>query len=167
MPDQIFHTQKRDGFRNSGRYLQQHGPPDSADAAVQDFFYSAMHDVERFLSLFGQHANHRRRKDLILNEQIIKRRNRVFIGSPVRPRRRGEMRENVLDSTTEMCYFALFAMRQLKAYGSLPTNVPIPSTVGGRRFADAIDVNDAWNFFITLRRSLTGHENNLHRKRIL
>ena len=85
MPNHNFHIQKRDGFRDSGEHLQQQDPANSADAVVQDFFYVALHDVKRFLSLFGIHSrNHRRRKQVIADERIIQRRGRIFIGDPAR-----------------------------------------------------------------------------------
>ena len=166
MPDQNFHTKKTGRFRNSGEHLRLNGPSDSADAAVQDFFYAAMHDLERFLSLFGYHANHRLRRELIINRKIIQRGNRVYIANPakLRPRTLSRSRiEMTLDSASEGFYFMLFAMRQLKTYGNLPRNIPIAHAVGGDRFADSLDVNTARGLFLQLSRSLRIHENNLRR----
>lgn len=167
MPDQAFHIQKRNGFRNSGEHLRLHGPPDSPDAAVQDFFYAALHDVERFLSLFAvDSGNHRRRKELIVDQKIFERHGRVFIGDPSRYRRVTQV-ERTVERAAELCYLSLYAMRQLKAYGSLPRNMTIPATVGGRRFANALDINTARRLFFNLARSLTRHENNLRRRGLL
>jgi hypothetical protein len=170
MPDQHFHIRKRDRFRNSGEHLRSSGPPDSADAAVQDFFYAGMHDVERFLSLFGFHTNHRLRRELFVSRRIIQRRNRVSIADPSRLRRRTLARsriERTVDPATEGFYFMLFAMRQLKTYGNLPKNTPIAAAVGGDRFADSLDVGTARALFLNLSRSLRRYESYLRREGLL
>lgn len=166
MPDQDFHIRKTNRFRDSAEYLFSNGPPDSADAAVQDFFYAAMHNVERFLSLFGYHTNHRLRKELIIKRRIVLRGNRVSIVDPARLRPRTLVRsriEKTVDSATEGFYFMLFAMRQLKTYGNLPRNIPIAHAVGGDRFADSLDVATARGLFLRLSRNLGIHESNLRR----
>lgn len=167
MPDQAFHVRKRDGFSNSGNHLQLNGPPDSGDAAVQDFFYAALHEVERFLSLFGAHSgHHRRRKELIIDQKIIKRRGRVFIGYPSDYRTVTQV-ERTVENVAEVSYLSLYAMRQLKVYGSLPGGRSIPRAVGGRRFANALDINTARRWFQNLAGSLARHEHSLGRRGLL
>lgn len=166
MPSENFHRLKRDGFRNSGEHLYLHGPADSADSAVQDFFYAALHEVDRFLSLFGYHGgNHRGRYTKIANEKIIQRRGRTIIGDP--SHYRNAHVESTVPSSAELYYLTLNAMRHLKAYGSLPTNVPIPPTVGGALFANILEVSTARDAFLRLGNILARHERDLRRRNIL
>jgi len=167
MPDTTFHIQKRDRFRNTAEYLRVYPTVGSDDAAVQDYFYAAMHDIERFLSLFRvDGGNHLNRKRLIIDCKIVQSHGRVTVKDPSRLRMVAQV-ERTVDNVTELCFFSLYAMRQLKVYGTLPRNMPIPPTVGGSRFANALDVSAARMLFLKMGRSLVRHESRLRNRGLL
>jgi len=167
MPDSNFHIRKRKKFRDSGDYLRLAGPKNSTDAAVQDYFYSALHEIERFLSQFGVDSyNHRNRNNILVNQRIIQVRNRTVIGHPDHQRRNLQMTRTV-ENMTEFCYLSLYAMRQLKSYGSFPRNVQIPGQLGRNLFANIGDVNAAYTLLIRLLGSIARYEHVLRRRGFL
>lgn len=177
MPDETFHIQKRDRFRKTAEQLRTAGSPDSADANVQDYFYAALHDLDRFiyrlasvngLSQSYRHGGtHRHREGLLFKKKIIIHRGRLRINDPSHFRRRRIQTCDVIEHSTELYYYNLKAMRQLKVYGELPRSVPVPIWVGGSGFADALDVGTARQLFLDLVRSLRRRESYFHRRGFL
>lgn len=158
MPDEIYHIEKRDRFRNSADYLEASNRVFSYDPTVQDYFYSAMHEAERFLARLGLHSrSHGQRENFVTNYMIQTRGKIVnraqFSKNPRQPS------EPLFDGASEGNYMLLCTLRLNLVYGN--------DKLGQLRHANQRDVRRAKQYLIGLLSALNRHEQNLRHRGII
>ena len=160
MPDKDYHQRKSDNFRNTSEFLRGSHQNFTSDANVQDFFYAAVHDAERFLTLFNMHSrSHAHRERIITNYMAAIGSVLVRISDYYRNRARYGVANKAFDVRAEFCYMTLSALRKDMVYGERYT--------GPLRHTSPREVERARNLFLCFAGSLARHERNLRRLRII
>jgi hypothetical protein len=158
LPDQAYHIEKRDKFRNTAAMLENSAQPFTYDPTVQDYFYSMMHDAERFLAVIGIHSSsHRNREQRITNFMIEQRRRIVdratYSRHPIQPS------DRLFDRASESLYMELLGLRLDVVYGN--------HLLGPLRHASSRDVQRARILYQRFINSIARHERSLQRRRII
>ena len=165
MPNHQYHAEKRNRFRDTADFLFNNQIPNaknsSCDSNVQDYFYTTVHEAERFLDeFFDYHSNgHGRREALmdhwratgnrqITNETTLRRNSRSFNST-----------EELFNTRTFFFYASLNALREALVYGD--------EQYGPLRHAERHDVEIAKRYALGFIQSLQRHEAYLHRNGII
>jgi hypothetical protein len=157
MPNPGYHEEKRDRFQDTAIQLENAGNIHSNDANVQDYFYAAMHEAERYLGILGRHSRtHNHRNNIITNFMVyagrLMRRDR-FRRNP------GYPSDRVFDNNSEAAFMALAALRLNLVYGN--------TDLGPLQHADQRDVQRARALFMRFMNSIIRHEHNLRARGII
>ena len=158
MPNEVYHIEKRDRFKAAAAFLANTKRVFSYEPSIQDCFYSAMHEAERFLAQLNRHSrSHRQREDRITNYMvktggaIVSR--AQFSQNPQYPS------ERLFDRDSEFCYMGLVALRLDLIYGQ--------EILGRLRHANRRDVQRANHILARFLNAMNRHERNLRRRGII
>ena len=158
MPDESYHIEKRNRFRDAAAFLATSNRVFSYDPSVQDCFYSAVHEAERFLARLNRHCRgHSQRENYITNYMIqaggVTVNRAQFSRNPQHPS------DRLFDRESEFCYMELVALRLDLVYGQ--------EILGGLRHASQRDVRRADHVLTRFFRALARHEQNLRQRKIV
>ena len=158
MPNAPYHIQKRDRFRDTADFLVQSNNAFSYDSVVQDFFYSAVHEAERFLAGLNRNSrSHRQRANYITNYMIQARRTIIRRDNFVRNPRHSA--DRLFDRNSEFSYMQLVALRLDLVYGN--------TILGQTRHATQRDVQRANHLLRRFFNALNRHETHLRQRGII
>lgn len=158
MPTANYHIQKRDRFKDTADYLAHMNNAFSYDSTVQDYFYSAVHEAERFLAGLNRDSrSHSQREKYVTNYMILTQ-SRIatraqFSRNPDHPS------DRLFDRDSEFCYMELVALRLDVVYGN--------NILGQIRNANHRDVQRANHLLQRFFRAMSRHERNLRRRGII
>ena len=158
MPDENYHIEKRNRFRDAARFLATTNRVFSYEPSVQDCFYSAVHESERFLARLNRHSRgHGQRESQITNYMIqaggtVVSRDQ-FSRNPRYPS------DRLFDRMSEFCYMELVALRLGLVYGQ--------AILGRLRHANRRDVQRANHLLALFLNALNRHEQSLRQRGII
>lgn len=155
LPSADYHIEKRNRFRDAAAFLATSNRVFSYDPSVQDCFYSAVHEAERFLAQLGRHSRgHGQRENYITNYMVQARgsiRSRAeFSRNPQHPS------DRLFDRRSEFYYMELTKLRLDLVYGR--------EILGPLRHASRRDRSRANHILTQFLTVLAGHERILRRR---
>lgn len=158
MPEENYHLEKRNRFRDAADFLASSSRVFSYDPSVQDYFYSTMHEAESYLARLGIHSrNHSQRENFVTNYMVQSQGTIVsraqFIRNPRHPS------DRLFDRDSEFFYMELLTLRLDIVYGS-----EIPERL---RHANRRDVQRAHHLRIRFLNAINRHERNLRNRGII
>ena len=165
MPDEIYHTDKRERFRKTALMLMRTNANFSFDANAQDFFYAMMHEAERFFrEAFNFDSKTHGRREARIHDWLV----RGHTNPANRMIRKSTYHRNpssygvvlpVFDTRTRYYYMTLKELRADLVYGE--------TNIGLERHASQHDVKWARRLYLNFCRALSGHESNLRRNGLI
>ena len=158
MPNETYHIEKRDRFGHTAVFLARLDNIFSYDSTVQDFFYSAVHEAERFLARLNRHSRGHNQRENYVTNYMIQARGRIvrrdqFNRNPQYPS------DRLFDRESEFCYMELVARRLDLVYGS--------EILGQLRHATRRDVQRANHLLYRFFSAINRHEQNLRHRGII
>lgn len=158
LPDENYHTEKRNRFGDAADFLARSNRIFSHDPSVQDYFYSAMHEAESFLARLGIHSrNHNQRENFVTNYMVQSLGTVVsraqFSRNPRHPA------DRLFDNDSEFYYMQLLSLRLDVVYGN--------EILGRLRHANRRDVQRARELRVRFLNSISRHEQNLRHRGII
>lgn len=158
MPDENYHIEKRNRFRDAARFLATTNRVFSYEPSVQDCFYSAVHEAERFLARSNRHSRgHSQRESQITNYMIEA--GGVIVSRAQFSRNPQYPSDRLFDRKSEFYYMELVALRLGLVYGQ--------EILGRLRHANRRDVQRANHILDRFFNALVRHEQSLRQRGII